>query len=73
MLGHDPKRTDVEGVVIAAATPEAAEYVPIPADDTAPRIGQNGMPVDPPGGETAGPNDPHRVARLDGHEDEIVA
>ena len=63
----------MEGVVDARATPEAVEHVPIPADDAAPRICQNGASANPPSGETAGPHDPQRFARIDGHEDELVA
>lgn len=72
-VGHYPEGADVDGVVDARATPKAVEHVPIPADDAAPRICQNGASADAPGGESAGPHDPDRVARCDGDEDELVA
>jgi len=72
VIGHDPVRTDFEGIV-SPPTPEAVEHVAIPPDDAAPRVCHDGSSVDPPGGESAGPNDLQRLARFDRDEDKLVA
>jgi hypothetical protein len=50
---------------VSRTSPSLPTMLPHGSDTTA--------STDPPGGEPAGPNDSHRVARCDGNEDEFIA
>ena len=52
-------------VIRAHAATEAVQHVSIAADDVAPRIRQDRLPTDPPGGETTRPHQLHWGTRLD--------